>query len=140
MENPEEFRSNTAPVGSTPDSTAGAGSFPSCQQFSVDLAQNLPGSFDFTSQASLNLSSMSSTSDEYHTPEGGSPLPRGEDDKSMFVFSGSSPLLQHRRRNAAEALTPPPILLPSDATPRVESDEAVAMLTQQLELTSDDVS
>lgn len=149
IENPDELRSNTAPVDSTPDSRVGSNPFLPYQQFSGDLAQNLPASFDFSSQTSHNASSMSSTSEEFHTPEGGS---SPQDEKGgMFVFSASSPVLHRKRRNAAEALTPPPIVLPLDRKgegigvgPHVEGNEAtsreVALLTQQLELTSDDVS
>ena len=144
---PVASRSNTAPSSITLDKKPDTGQFLPFQQFSRDLSQNLPASFNFGSQ---NMSSMSLASDEFHTPEAASPQ---EERADVFVFSGSSPVLVRKRRNAVTPPPPPPpppLLSQAGGTEAakgegslVECEQAsreVAMLTQQLELESDDVS
>lgn len=155
---------------STSDSSSASNSISSASrshQFSEDeLVQELPKSFDFSSQLSV-----SSASEGFHTPEGDFPATesrrslleeqdeqqqeQGEtgEREGVFVFSASlssSPLHRRphhtRRKNAAANLGEFPQL----AIQRGEGqgtglgDEAVsneaAMLHQQLELASDDVS
>lgn len=115
-----------------------------------NLSQHLPTSFDFTPRLSQapppSSRSVSSTSEEFHTPEEGSPRGAGPDERrGVFVFSGSSsPLLRsddrrRRRRNAAVPPPPGPLVGAEPDDDKASSRE-VAMLTQQLELASDDVS
>lgn len=105
------------------------------QHFDKDMIRTLPKSFDFSSQLST-----SSASEEFHTPEGISPS--HDDKENVFVFSASSPVLQGKRRNAATAVTPPLLEVAGEGegSDSEATSREVAMLTQQLELGSDDVS
>lgn len=115
------------------------------QHFTEAIIHDHPKSFDFSSQLSQQ-NSGSSVGEEFHTPEGDFEDQTGrERGESVFVFSGSGGMVQSKRRDATTAV---PLLEGVASLVQgaglVYGGEAanreVAMLTQQLELCSDDVS
>lgn len=118
-----------------------------------EMVQNLPKYFDFTSQFSQQLSS-SSVEEEFHTPEGefvgvASGKVTSPEGGDVFLFSSSpSGTVQRKRRDARVGPSIPLLveagLLDQGAGPVGGASETasmeVALLTQQLELGSDNVS
>jgi hypothetical protein len=113
------------------------------QYYAEMLTEKHPKSFDFGSQQSRRLSGGSPT-EEFHTPEGNFEDPSSSGKENVFVFSGSSESVRGRRRGATTmpgGVTSPvqEAGLGDGGTGEAASKEA-AVLAQQLEFCSDDVS